>query len=167
MLQELKRWRSGQSCCENFNSSICNQQGVFKLSRTKTINCWRCPIVLPSEIFPGSCVNHWLDCEDMSLLHETHCFILSVMRYVWCLMENTSNSMASIWSNNRVAQGLNMVRDNIATFSVHCIWFAIFNCFHQRVMCCCDQLARAFTHFTNTEGFIEVSMETFKVSCDI
>jgi len=140
---------------------------VLKLSGTQAINCWRRPVILPREVFPGACVNHWLYCEDMSLLHETHCFILSVMRYARCLMENTTDSMATVWSYNRVTQRFNMVWNNIAALSVHSIRFAIFNCLHQRIMCCCDQLSRAFTNFTNTESFIQVSMETFEISCYI
>ena len=140
---------------------------MFELCGSLSITRWGSPLVLPGEIFPRSLVYHRLDCEDMTFFHEAYCFILSVMRDWWCLVENFSNSMSSIRTHNLKAFSLNMVCYNIATFSVHCVWFTVINCFLKWFVSCFDKHLWWLTDFSDKVSFIQVSVEAIIVCSHI
>lgn len=133
---------------------------MFKLGRPLSIACWRCPLVFPSEILPSSLVYHGLNCENVARLHKPDCFVVPVMRYLGSAMENISNSMSSITSNNWESLGLHNIRNYITYFSIHSVWLAILNRFHQWFICSFYKQLRRFAHLTNVVGLIQVPMIT-------
>lgn len=122
---------------------------------------------MPSEIFPCTSVNHWLDCKDVAWLHETNCFVVFIVRYARCLMENFTNSMTLVCSNNWETLWFTMLRNNISDFSIHFVWCTVFDCLFQRLIRGFDQFFRGFRNFTYTICFIQISMETINICGNI
>jgi len=73
--EEFQGWRSGESRCEDFHTLVSDHNSVLELSRAHAIASRGGPVVFPSKVFPGALIHHGLDCEDMALLHEAHCFV--------------------------------------------------------------------------------------------
>ena len=75
-------------------------------------------------------IDHGLNREDMSLLHETYGFVRSIVWHSWRLMEYTSDAMACVRAHDRVTVRLHRVRDNVSDLSVHLVWSTIVNRCH-------------------------------------
>lgn len=57
-----------------------------------------CPFVRPGDILVGPCIDHRLDGEDMTLLHEPCCFVSSVVRDIGSRVEKRACSMTTVCS---------------------------------------------------------------------
>lgn len=64
------QWRRGwQPLCEHFAAGCCDQQGVLKLSRALAVGCRCSPPVRPCDVLVAAHIHHWLNGEDLPLLH--------------------------------------------------------------------------------------------------
>lgn len=107
---------------------------MLELGRSLTINSGGSPLVGPGEILISTLINHRLDCEDVANFHETLRLIVPVVGYLRSLMENSSNTMASIAGDNRVSLGFNVLRNDVSTLSVHSSGLARLDGLHQRLV---------------------------------
>jgi len=89
-------WASRQARSQDLNTGVCDNHCVLKLGRALAIACGRCPLVLPGEIFPRALVNHRLDSENMTLLHEADSFVGTIVGNSRCLMENSTNAVTGV-----------------------------------------------------------------------
>ena len=67
----------------------------------------------------------------MTFLHKANGLVRSVVWNSWRLMENTSNSVTGIGSDDGVSMWLNCVGDDISDLAVHLVWLAICDGGHQ------------------------------------
>jgi hypothetical protein len=140
---------------------------VLKLGGSLSICGATGPFIVPGDVFPNSLIYHWLDSEDMTWFHESDSFILGVMRHLWGLMEHSSNTMSCVRPYYGIAQWLNMISNNISTFSIHVSWLTIFDGFHQRVISGLNESSAALTNLSDTECFVHVCMIPIYVATDV
>ena len=69
---------------------------MFELGGPLPVACRGSPLVSPGEVLPRALVDHGLDREDVALLHEADCLILSVVWHLGSLMEDSSDAVASV-----------------------------------------------------------------------
>jgi len=84
---ELKRRRLLSSLCQHLNTSLSDQEGMFKLSRSLPVSCDGSPVIWPSDILMHPGVDHRLYREDVSRFHETCRFVVGVVRNIWGTVE--------------------------------------------------------------------------------
>ena len=136
---------------------------MLKLSRSLTIFSRWSPLVIPSNVLPGSHVNHWFDCENMAWFHEPNCFVSSIMRNLWSLMEHGTCSMTLISLDNLVTKWFTMISNNISNLSVHFTWCTVSDTLHQAIVSCFDQSSWTFWSFPDAICFVHISVEPIVV----
>lgn len=64
-------------------------------------------------------------------------------------MEHPSCAVALVGPHDRVAQRLNVARDNVSDLSIHIARFAVLNGLHQRIIRRFDESPRALADLAN------------------
>ena len=131
---------------------------MLKLGRALAICGAGCPVVLPSEVFPGALIHHGLNREDVALLHEAYGFVGAIVRNRRRLMENPSDSVASVRAHHRVAVRLNRVCDDVADLAVHFIGRTVRYRVHQALVSLLDEGATGLGHIADQISLIQVAV---------
>ena len=59
------------------------------------------------------------------------------------------------------------VGDYIADLAIHSVRFAVFDCLHQGVVSCLDELLRRFADFADVKGFVQIAVVSIFVDADV
>ena len=74
-----------------------------------------------------TCVNHWLYGESHAWLHFWASSRLSIMKDLWVVMENSSNTMTTVLTDDREAIALRVALDDMADVSEVSPWLHSLN----------------------------------------
>jgi len=82
-------------------------------------------------------------------------------------MEQFSDAVTAITSNNRESLGMSMLRDHISDFSIQCTWLNNLNGFLETFPSCVDQSDRVRIYVSDEEGFVKISVMSIEIRCNI
>lgn len=103
---------------QNLDTSLGDDHGLLKLRRALSILSDSSPAIGPHLILPGSLVNHGLDCEDMSNLHNTNGLVAGIMRNVGSAVEKSMDAVAAVCLDDLESFCLGVLLNNVAQISV-------------------------------------------------
>ena len=104
------------------------------MGRSLAVCCGAGPLIVPSDVFPNTLVDHGLNRKHMAWFYESNCFVVSVVGHRWGLMESPADSVTLVSSDHGVTQRLYVIGNDISEVSVHVARLAVFNGLHQTGM---------------------------------
>jgi len=82
-------------------------------------------------------------------------------------MENLTDSMSSVASNDGVAERFGVIGDNVTKLTVHGVGLAIRNSLHQGVVSGFDELTGRFGNLADTVSLVQIAMVPIDIGCHI
>ena len=100
-------------------SVLRNQDRVLELSGPLSVASHRRPVVLPQLISPSALVYHRLYGENVPWTHDSHGFVLSVVRDGWGAVEKPPDAVAAVGTNDGKAVCFRVSTNDISHVFVH------------------------------------------------
>lgn len=103
---------------EDLNTSLGDDHGLLELGRALAVLSDGSPVVGPHLILPGALVDHGLDGEDVSNLHDTDGLVAGIVGNVRGAVEEAVDAVAAVGLHNRESFALGVLLNDISKISV-------------------------------------------------
>ncbi len=104
---------------QNFTPTLCHQESVFELCRSRTIGSNCRPSVGPQYVPVRAAIDHGLDGEHVSWLAHALGLVLRVVRNVRSGMEQRTYAVSAVGGDHRAAAAVGHLGYLVAEVSVH------------------------------------------------